>query len=267
MRSWPRASCIGKCLFETLLRRSRGGERHRTEAFRSSSTARSLALVASLAAIACQSPGPLDGSHDIVTGPDGLMLRVQVESVRDQRFHNVVSQTLDYSCGAAAMATLLRYHYDDPVTEPEIVREMVQNGDREKIRREGFSLLDLKKYSQRRGYETKGFSIGPEMLERLAIPSITLVHTRGFSHFVVLKGARGGIVYLADPALGQRNLTTDEFVAEWDKVVFFVAAKRSGDKPSPLAVLSSLAPAPMHLIDELDLQSIGSRLPLSVREF
>jgi hypothetical protein len=239
----------------------------RIMAFRSTSTARSIALVTSLAAIACQSTGPLDGSHDIGTGPDGMMLRVQVESVRDQRFNDVVSQTLDYSCGAAAMATLLRYHYNDPVTEPEIVREMVLHGDREKIRREGFSLLDLKKYSQRRGYETKGFSISPETLERLAIPSITLVHTRGFSHFVVLKGARDGIVYLADPALGQRNLPIDEFVDEWEKVVFFVAAKRSGDKPSPLEDLSSLAPAPMQMVEEFDLQSIGSRLPLSVREF
>jgi len=227
----------------------------------------SVLLAAGMAASACQSPGPLDGSHDIATGPNGMMLQMRVESVRDKRFHDVVSQTLDYSCGAAAIATLLRYHYDDPVTEPEIVREMAQHGDPEKIRRQGFSLLDLKTYAERRGYETKGFRVGPEVLERLAIPSITLVHTRGYSHFVVLKGARHGTVYLADPALGQRNIPIDQFVGEWEKVVFFVAAKRSGEKPSPLAVLSSLAPAPEHLIGELDLGSIGTRLPMSIREF
>lgn len=239
----------------------------RTSRSGSRSTTSSLLLAAGFAASACQSPGPLDGTHDVTTGIHAMTLRVDVESVRDQRFHHVVSQTLDYSCGAAAIATLLRFHYDDPVTEPEIVREMALHGDPEKIRREGFSLLDLKTYAERRGYETQGFRIEPDVLDRLAIPSITLVHTRGYSHFVVLKGARKGVVYLADPALGQRNLPIDQFVKEWEKVVFFIAAKRTGDKPSPLAVLTSLAPAPERLIGELDLGSIGSRLPLSVREF
>lgn len=224
------------------------------------------ALVAG-ALFGCQSTAPLDGSHDVPVGFGGMKLRVDVESVRQIRFHDIVPQALDYSCGAAALATLLKYHYDDPVRESEIILEMIAHGDEDKIRREGFSLLDLKRFADRRGYETQGFRIGPKVLERLAIPAITLVSTRGYSHFVVLKGARNGMVYLADPAMGQRNVPKEEFVAEWENVVFFVAAQRKGGRASALEQLSSLPQAPIEMVRDLDLLRYGVRAPFAVREF
>ena len=36
------------------------------------------------------------------------------------RHDNVVVQEWDLSCGAAALATILNYQYDDPVSEREI---------------------------------------------------------------------------------------------------------------------------------------------------
>lgn len=225
------------------------------------------ALLAS-AALGCQSTRPLgDTTHEFTTG-GGMALRVKVQSVRELRFRDIVPQTLDYSCGAAALATLLKYHYDDPVPEAEIIKEMIQHGDPEKIKREGFSLLDLKKYAERRGYATKGFRIGPDVLDRLAIPSITLVHTRGYSHFVVLKGARDGVVYLADPALGQRDQPQEEFVPDWESVVFFVAAQRkAGSGPSPLEAFTTGTPGRKDLVRELDFGLANVRAPLNVREF
>lgn len=216
---------------------------------------------------ACQTTGPLDDpAQDFSTGAGGLTIRTRVESVREQRFRNVVPQRLDYSCGAASLATLLRFHYEDPVPEVEIVTDMLRIGDADRVRREGFSLLDLKRYAEHRGYESKGFRIGPEVLERLAIPSITLINTRGYSHFVVLKGVRDGRAYVADPALGERDLPADEFLEQWSGVVFFVAAKRDSTDPSPLQMLASARPAPVHLVRELDhfgLQQIN----LNMREF
>ncbi|MCL4684453.1 C39 family peptidase [Myxococcota bacterium] len=209
---------------------------------------------------------PGDAAYDLPTGFGSMSLRTQVESVRERRFRNIVPQKLDYSCGAAALATLLKFHYDEPIEEADVVLEMLKIGDVERIQREGFSLLDLKHYADRRGFETKGFRIKPEVLERLAIPSITLINTRGYLHFVVLKGARDGIVYLADPALGTREMGFDEFVEDWEGIVFFVAAERDGTSPSPLEMLVADRTAPVHLVRELDVFALRE-IRFSLREF
>ncbi len=192
-----------------------------------------------------QQPG-----QDFALGRPGLRVRKPVETFRQQRFRDVVPQRLDYSCGAAALATLLRFYYEDPVEETEIIVEMLQSGDADRIRREGFALLDLKHFAEKRGYQTRGFRIGPGVLERLAIPAITLLETRGYKHFVVLKGVRGGMAYLADPALGQRRMSKDEFLEEWQGVVFFVAAHRDESALAPLEKLET-NPAPTNMVRQL----------------
>ena len=49
-----------------------------------------------------------------------------VKSWLELRTQNVVMQQLDYSCGAAALATLIRYHWGDQATEMQFIRELVQ---------------------------------------------------------------------------------------------------------------------------------------------
>jgi predicted double-glycine peptidase len=201
----------------------------------------------------------------LAAGP-GLRVRKQVETFRQQRFRYVVPQRLDFSCGAAALATVFRYYYDDPVEEAEIIRAMLLRGDAQRIRREGFSLLDMKKYAELRGYSTKGFRIEVEVLERLAIPAIGLVSTRGYAHFVVVKGSRDGMVYVADPALGQRRIRQDEFVKEWSGVIFFIAKKRPDGTTAPLEILAVNRPGPIRSIREFS--DLGLRtIFASPREF
>jgi hypothetical protein len=185
---------------------------------------------------ACETMPPQPG-NEFLLAHNGFRMRRSVVTFRDQRFRSVVRQRHDFSCGAAALATLLRYYYDDPVDELEIIVEMLQGGDAERIRREGFSLLDMKYYAEKRGYATRGFKIGPDVLERLAIPAVTLVDTRGYKHFVVIKGAENGNVFVADPARGQRKMSKEDFLDEWQNVVFFVAAKRDDAGPAPLELL------------------------------
>src|SRR5690606_40798166 len=61
---------------------------------------------------------------------------------------DVCSSDLDFSCGSAATATLLTYQYGHPVTELEVFRQMYAQGDQARIRKEGFSLLDMRRYLQ-----------------------------------------------------------------------------------------------------------------------
>ena len=85
-----------------------------------------------------------------------------VKSLLEMRHEHVVVQKFDLSCGAAALATVLNYQYSDPVSEREIAKEMIrreeylQNPALVNIR-QGFSLLDLKRYVDQRGYEGIGY--------------------------------------------------------------------------------------------------------------
>ena len=49
--------------------------------------------------------------------PTGEVHRAKVTSLREARFRNIVAQDTDFSCGSAALATLLRYAYDIDVDE------------------------------------------------------------------------------------------------------------------------------------------------------
>ena len=77
--------------------------------------------------------------------------RPPVRSLLEIRREGVTIQSWDLSCGAAALAILLRYEFGEPVTEKEIARglmrrsEYVAHPELLEIR-EGFSLLDLKRY-------------------------------------------------------------------------------------------------------------------------
>ncbi len=69
-----------------------------------------------------------------------------LKTIVDFRDENLIRQQYDYSCGAAALATLMRFGLGDPVTEREIVADLFAGLDRggaETREKEGFSLFDL----------------------------------------------------------------------------------------------------------------------------
>ena len=71
-----------------------------------------------------------------------------VQSVLEIRHDRVMIQKWDLSCGAAALATLLRYQFGEPVTEEEIARALMGRaeyvGHPELVQaREGFSFLEF----------------------------------------------------------------------------------------------------------------------------
>ncbi|WP_425450133.1 C39 family peptidase [Virgifigura deserti] len=143
-------------------------------------------------------------------------------SIREARFQTVVRQQYDYSCGSAALATLLTYHYERPTGEDEIFVSMFNVGDQQKIQREGFSLLDMKNYLARQGLTADGFQIPLDKIAEVGVPVITLVNTNGYRHFVVIKGIANGEVVIGDPAFGVNIKPIDEFRTIWSGVVFLI---------------------------------------------
>lgn len=147
---------------------------------------------------------------------------VPVVSIREGRFQTVIRQQYDYSCGSAALASLLTFHYERPTTERETFVSMYEAGDQEKIRAQGFSLLDMKTYVARIGLAADGFRMSLEKLSQIGVPVVTLINMGGYRHFVVIKGVRDGEVVVGDPALGVRIVKAADFEGMWTGVVFLI---------------------------------------------
>ena len=80
-------------------------------------------------------------------------------SLKEIRESGVVVQKWDTSCGAAAMATVFTYHFNDPASEREVAQGLLRQTEPLKVRhRGGFSMLDMKRYAEERGYTAYGFT-------------------------------------------------------------------------------------------------------------
>jgi len=164
-----------------------------------------------------------------------------VRSLFELRREHVVLQQFDLSCGAAALATILNYQHGDPVSELEIATHMM--GRAEYLQRptlvrirQGFSLLDLKRFVDNRGYN--GVGLGQLDFEHLLAraPVIVPITTHGYQHFVVFRGNLGNRVLLADPAFGNRTMLRSDFEDAWIDFeefghVGFVVNRRDGLLP------------------------------------
>jgi predicted double-glycine peptidase len=163
---------------------------------------------------------------------------VQMYPYQYFKYKHVVHQAFDYSCGSAALTTVLQYHLGLPITEQQAMEGMLAHGEREKIiERRGFSLLDMKRYVATLGSDSGGFRATMEDLVKLGQPAIVPIDYAGFKHFVVVKGVRDDRVFIADPSAGNIAFSVGEFAKLWDKGTLFVIYP---SKTRP-AVQSSLA--------------------------
>ena len=164
-----------------------------------------------------------------------------VRSLKEIRDEGVVKQRWDVSCGAAALSTLLTYDFKDNTPETSIVVWLLHRVDANRVRsRGGFSLLDLKHFSEARGYHAEAFSgmsIEDLALEKTSV--IVPIREKGFDHFVVLKGIVAGHVILGDPGFGNITMRVDRFRTLWKNGIVFVVHppddRMIGDKHLPLA--------------------------------
>lgn len=157
----------------------------------------------------------------------GGIANVPVKSLQERKFETVVRQQYDFSCGSAALATLLTYHYADSTSEQITFRYMYERGDRDRIGRVGFSLLDMKKYLEDHGYEADGYEASLDTLADAGIAAITLINYRGYQHFVVVKGITGNEVLVGDPALGIKTVSRQEFRSMWPTRILFIVKNHS----------------------------------------
>ena len=92
---------------------------------------------------------------------------------------------------------------------------MFARGDQAKIKKEGFSLLDIKNYLASHGFEADGYVTELDKLSAAKVPAIVLLKEQGYYHFVVVKGLRDGRVLIGDPSSGTRAISRSKFTEIW----------------------------------------------------
>ncbi|GLQ89118.1 C39 family peptidase [Dyella flagellata] len=166
--------------------------------------------------------------------PNGAQYTTQVSSMQELRFANIVRQHTDYSCGAAALATILRYGYHLDVDENVVIDGMLGMADQAQVKQRGFSMLDIKHYVEALGMHGRGYRVDTARLRTLRVPVIVLMEVRGYRHFVVLKQVHEDHVELADPILGNRSMLLDAFMKSWPSHVLFVVIGSDFDRHTVL---------------------------------
>jgi predicted double-glycine peptidase len=149
-----------------------------------------------------------------------------VTSLKEIRERGVVMQKWETSCAAASLATVLTYGFGDPVSERYVAEKMLEKKDPAIVKAQGgFSLLDLKKFVEERGYRGNAYkNLSFEDLRVFRAP-IVPINVKGYNHYVVFNGVRGNQVLLADPAFGSRKMSKDHFIKVWMEGMVFVTTR------------------------------------------
>ncbi|MEW6102186.1 MAG: C39 family peptidase [Candidatus Omnitrophota bacterium] len=150
----------------------------------------------------------------------------EVKSLQDIKTQNIITQSWDYSCGPASIATILTHHFDDKITEQQVISYLLLTTDLEKVKaRRGFSLLDLKNFALAKGYNAAGYKMDLSSLVEMNVPVLIPIKIKDYNHFVIFRGLRRDRVFLADPVLGHMTMRVEKFLSIWKGGVGFVVTK------------------------------------------
>ena len=116
----------------------------------------------------------------------------------------LVEQAEEMDCGAACLAMLCR-HYGISMTLGKL-RELAN------VTTQGATLDSLARAGESLGFTTRGVQCTFEALHGFDLPFI--VHWEGY-HYVVVYGVSKRQVWVADPAIGFRKMSVEEFERGW----------------------------------------------------
>ncbi|MEX0268239.1 peptidase domain-containing ABC transporter [Leptolyngbyaceae cyanobacterium UHCC 1019] len=119
----------------------------------------------------------------------------------------VFLQHNEADCGAACLGAIAK-HYGQLISLNRL-REVVGTGQ------QGTTLLGLQRGADALGFNARSVKASPEILQRLnEAPLPAVIHWQG-NHWVVFYGKRRQQYVIADPAIGLRYLSEQEFCQGW----------------------------------------------------
>lgn len=165
---------------------------------------------------------------------------VTIKPAIEDQFRGIVRQAYDYSCGSAALTTLLNGYGGLKLTEQQTMTGLLQYGEYQRIiERRSFSLLDMKRFVTALGMNSGGYRGEFKDLISLDKPAIVPISYAGFKHFVVYKAYKDGRVYVADPALGNISFDEIRFKEVWENNTLFIVDVPESQRQGLLALNES----------------------------
>jgi hypothetical protein len=147
-------------------------------------------------------------------------------SLIELRTKGAVIQSLEYSCGAAALATLMGL-MGSPATEAQVLdsifgKELPTFEDKKdgKLKLRALTVDDLEKGARKAGFKVVSVQVpDPAEAEKVLYffkPAITRMVLYGdYLHFVVLRDIEDGWVSVSDPGYGNFKITWKQFYEAW----------------------------------------------------
>lgn len=145
-----------------------------------------------------------------------LKAEFAVSSYRELRSQSVVRQTYEESCGAASIATLINNLDFKNISEKDTLEQMREN--HKDLNTDMVSFKQLQDAAAKLGYESKGYQISRELLNKLNIPVLVRIENDPrYPHFVVVINHPGDFITVLDPSFGKYISSKNEFYSVWDK--------------------------------------------------
>jgi hypothetical protein len=179
------------------------------------------------------------GEINLAVGTDeALRIYHSVVPVSETTHACLMKQNFDYSCGSAALGTLLNHYLGENFTERQIIHGLMEYGDKEQIKKlRAFSLWDMQKFVDILGYKAGGYNAElSDLMNPELWPCIVPIELFGYRHFVVLKAIHKGHVFVADPWRGNGSYTVEQFTEMWYHNILFRIYPKYGKGSSCLSL-------------------------------
>ncbi len=186
-------------------------------------------VVALAAVVALAGDARAQNGRAPIRTPDNN-IRYFVWSYKEIKERQIVMQKFDYSCGAAVLATIVKYYWGDrkvnEATFLDLLPKLKLSEEELKDRIEnGLTLTDLRNLTNLAGYQATMARVTFRELAQGKVPVVVGITVRGHEHFAVFRGADERYAYLADPIRGNIRTPIRNFRKEWQKNGILVIAK------------------------------------------
>jgi len=166
-----------------------------------------------------------------IRSAEGVPFGAKLKSWNYYKWENITRQKFDFSCGAAALSTMMTAYFNDPVPESIILALLIvqlKPEDMEDRQLNGFSMLDIQNLAATIGYDVAGVKLPFKAINKLNGPIMVVLRENENEHFVVLKGVDEHKAYLADSVRGNIRMPLFRFFDQWNGVALVFGKKGVG---------------------------------------
>ena len=131
----------------------------------------------------------------------------------------IVKQDGYKECGAASLLSIIRYYHGN-ISIARLV-EMTNTNI------EGTNFYQLKLAAEEIGLETIGYQVDNfNSLKEIKKPFICQLINNHYEHFVVVYEIKRNKIIVMDPAVGEKNMTIEEFKLQWTSHIMIFSPKK-----------------------------------------